>query len=110
MLPPLNLTRTSGVTCRLNSGLSNKLICTGGLGYTAIAMVEYSSPRLDHNPRRARGHRRPRQLGLLRVREQHQLPELCERPLTHSSPDSQCRLRHNLGHHRYSALLYDAER
>jgi len=32
---------TSGVTCRLNSGLSNKLIRTEGLDYPVIAVVEY---------------------------------------------------------------------
>ncbi len=110
MLPPLNLTRTSGVTRRLNSGLLNKLICTGGLGYSAIAVVEYSSQRLDHNSRRARSDSHTRQLGLLRVPEQHLLPELSERPLTDPCPYHQCRLRHNLGNGSYTALLHNEER
>ncbi len=72
-------------------------------------MVEYSSQRLDHNRCRARGDSHPRQLGLLRVREQHLLPELREQPLTDSSSNRQRWLRHNLSHHSYSTLLHHAE-
>ena len=110
MLPPLNLTRTSGVTRRLNSGTLEQTDLYGGLGYPATAVVEYSSPRLDHNSRRTRSDSHTRQLGLLRVPEQHLLPELSERPLTDPSPYHQCRLRLNLGNGSYTALLHNEER
>src|SRR5207245_8053767 len=82
---------------------------TGVPGYPAIPVVEYSSQRLDNNPLRARCDSHPRKLGLLRIRQQQLLSELCEQSLADSGSSRKCRVWHSVSHGGYHSLFHNEE-